>query len=149
MDSKEFKDIFDKIAKGRGFEKAFGGWFKESDECIAVLDLQKSNYGNYYQLLIKIYIQGAFDRHYTKSKDVVKKDIGHIFGSETKEYKDAFNFDNSMTDDERKLSLEQLFEKHVVPFVTKTSTRTGIITMHEKEGLFLIPNVKKELGIVV
>lgn len=148
MDSKEFKYFFDKIAQRHGFEKAFGGWFIESPECIAVLDLQKSNHGNYFQLLIKIYIQGMFGNIYTKNKDLVKKDIGDIFGSETKEYKDAFNFDNSMTDDERKSFLEQLFEKHVVPFVAKTSTRNGIIEMHEKEGLFLIPNVQKELGIV-
>lgn len=149
MDSKEFKTFFDKTTKVHGFEKAFGGWFIESPECIAVLDLQKSNYGNYYQLLIKIYIQGMFGRIYQKSKDLVKKDIGDIFINEAKEYKDVFNFDDFMSDDERKLKLEQLFETYIMPFVAKTSTRIGILEMHDKEGLFLIPNVKKELEIVI
>jgi hypothetical protein len=147
MDSKEFKNIFDEFAIRHGFEKAFGGWFKESSECIAVLNLQKSNYGNYYQLLIKIYIQGIFGIQYSKNKDLVKKDIGDIFGGEPKEYKDLFNFDNFMDDDERKIQLESLFISHIKPFVDKTSTKSGIIEMHKSEGLFLIPNVKKELEI--
>jgi len=48
MENKEFKKLFDIIARNHGFESAFGGWFKESNECIVVLDLQKSNFGNYY-----------------------------------------------------------------------------------------------------
>lgn len=40
MDSKEFKNLFDTIATGNGFEKAFGGWFTDSTECIIALDLQ-------------------------------------------------------------------------------------------------------------
>jgi hypothetical protein len=49
MDSKEFKIVFGEIVKVNSFEKAFGGWFKESPKCIIVLDLQKSNYGDYYE----------------------------------------------------------------------------------------------------
>lgn len=64
MDSKEFKSIFDEVAKRSSFEKAFGGWFRESSECIAVLDLQKSNFGDYYELNIKIFIQGVFGNTY-------------------------------------------------------------------------------------
>jgi len=73
MDTKEFKRLFDEVAKSHNFERAFGGWFKESHECIVVLDLQKSNYGGYYYLNLKIYIQGVFNKHYSKSKDLVKK----------------------------------------------------------------------------
>ena len=41
MESKEFKNVFEKVAKANNFEKAFGGWFKESTECIVVLCFQK------------------------------------------------------------------------------------------------------------
>ncbi|WP_371414658.1 DUF4304 domain-containing protein [Flavobacterium sp. 140616W15] len=43
-DSKEFKDLFD--SKANGFSKAFGGWYKQSTECISILELQKSNFGD-------------------------------------------------------------------------------------------------------
>ena len=52
MNSKEYKNIFNKIARENGFVKAFGGWFQESRECILVLDLQKSNFGDYYEMNI-------------------------------------------------------------------------------------------------
>jgi len=58
MDNKEFKKVFGDIAKVNGFDRAFGGWFKESSECILVLELQKSNYGDYYYLNIKIFCPG-------------------------------------------------------------------------------------------
>jgi len=36
----DFVSLFGKVALGNGFEYVFGGWFKESAECILVLDLQ-------------------------------------------------------------------------------------------------------------
>jgi hypothetical protein len=54
MNSKEFKNVFGELAKINGFLKAFGGWFKESTECIAILELQKSSFGDNYYLNIKI-----------------------------------------------------------------------------------------------
>ena len=68
MDSKEFKKIFGEVAKSYGFERAFGGWFKDSAESIVVLDLQKSNFGDYYEMNVKIYVQGMFGNSYSKSK---------------------------------------------------------------------------------
>ena len=79
MDSKEFKNLFDTVAKANDFERAFGGWFKESSESIIVLDLQKSNFGDYYELNIKIFVQGIFGNKYTKSRDLVRKHTGDIF----------------------------------------------------------------------
>lgn len=148
MNSKEFKDLFGEIAKLNNFQKAFGGWFKDSTECIAVLELQKSNYGDYYQLIIKIYIQGMFGDMYAMNKNLVKKDIGHIFSGEPKEYKKVFDLTDPITDNMREELLKELFQTHIVPFTDNTISKDGIIEKHQKEGLFLLPNLKKELGIL-
>lgn len=50
MENKEFKKMFNEVAKSYGFESSFGGWFKDSAEGIVVLDLQKSNFGNYFEM---------------------------------------------------------------------------------------------------
>jgi hypothetical protein len=147
MDSKEFKNIFNEISVKYGFEKAFGGWFKESPECIIALDLQKSKYSDYYQLIIKIFIHGLFGKTYSKSKDLVKKDVGNIFTGEPKEYKDIFDFDNYMDENKRKEKLIILFEKFLVPITNSALTKDGIKKLYDKEELFLLPAVKKELGI--
>lgn len=145
MDNKEFKSIFNDMVKLNGFERAFGGWFKESSECILVLDLQKSNFGNHYQLMIKIYVQGMFGNTYSKSKDLVKRNGGNIFRGEPTQFKDVFNFDTLITYDKRQQRLEELFSAFIEPFTNKALSKLGIKELAEKGEIFLLPAVKKEL----
>jgi hypothetical protein len=147
MDSKEFKNLFGEMATANGFGKAFGGWLKESSECIAVLDLQKSNFGNYYQLIMKVFVQGVFGKTYIKSKDLVKKDVGHIRNGEPQEYKDVFDFDRQVEDLKRKERLEKLFQNHIVPFTDKALSRLGIRELANKGEILLLPAVKQELEV--
>lgn len=145
MNSKEFKSVFGEVAKENGFLKAFGGWFKESPECVAIIELQKSNFGDYYQLNIKIFIQGAFGRTYTLSKDLIKSSMGHVNTNETQEYKNVLDFDEPMEDSRRKERLEKLFQNHIVSFTDKALSKSGIIELVDKGEIFLLPAVRKEL----
>jgi hypothetical protein len=146
MDCKEFKTVFGEVANANDYKKAFGGWYKESSECIAILELQKSNFGDYYQLLIKIFIQGAFERSYMPSKDLIRSSMGHITTNETPEYKEVFDFDEPMEDDLRKNRLEELFKNHIVPFTNKTLIKSGIRELADIGEIFLLPAVKEELA---
>lgn len=145
MDSKEFKKLFDTIARTNSFEKVFSGWFKESSECIVVLNLQKSNYGDYYDLNIKVFVQGMFGNKYVKSKDLVKKHIGDIFMRQPNKYKDVLNFDTPMDDEKRKEKLEQLFNEFIVPFTDNTLSKSGIKELADKGEIYILPAVKEEL----
>lgn len=145
MNSKEFKTVFDEVAKSNNFSKSFGGWYKESPQCIAILELQKSNFGDYYMLNIKIFIQGLFDRKYSISKDLIKSSLGHANSNETLDYKEVFDFDNALDDQIRKEKLEKLFSNHIVPFTNKALSKAGIMKMHVEENLFLMETVKDQL----
>ncbi|MFC7526756.1 DUF4304 domain-containing protein [Parapedobacter sp. GCM10030251] len=145
MDSKEFKKRFSELAKANEFKSAFGGWYKESSECIAVLELQKSNFGDYYQLLIKIFIQGAFERTYAPDKDLIKSSMGHITANETPEYKAVLDFDESMEDNIRIERLKKLFNSHILPFTNRALSKAGIKELADKGEVFLLPAVKEEL----
>lgn len=144
MDSKDFKKIFGEVAKHQGFERAFNGWFKESSECIVVLDLQKSNYGNYYQLMIKIYVQGMFGSVYNKSKDLIKN-TGDIFRGEPPEFKDGLNLDKSMEENIRKQKIEELFNEFITPFSNNSLNRKGLKELAKQEKIYLLPAVKQQL----
>ncbi len=147
MDSMEFKIFFDTTAKSKGFEKAYGGWFKESSECIVILYLQKSNFGDYYELNIKVFIQGMFGKKYTKNKDLVKKEIGNIFTRQPNQFRDVFDFDIAIEDSIRKQRLEILFNEFIVPYTDKTLTKNGIKECAKRGELSLLPAVKLELGL--
>lgn len=146
MNSKEFKKLFGEIAKSSGFESAFGGWFRNSPECIVVIDLQKSNFGDYYEMNIKIYIQGMFGNLYSRSKDLVKKDTGDVFTRQPSEYKSVFDFDEPRDDERRKADLAKLFSDFIVPFTDKALSKLGIKELAEKGEITLLPAVKEELA---
>jgi hypothetical protein len=146
MSSKEFKKMFGDEAKSNSFKSAFGGWFKETDECIVVLNLQKSNFGDYYQLLIKIYVQGMFGNSYSMSKDLVKKEGGDVFRGEPPHYNDIFDFDKLMKDEKRKERLKKLFSEFIVPFTDNALNRQGLKDLSAKGEVFLLPAVKVQLS---
>jgi hypothetical protein len=145
MDNKEFKNVFAEVAKLNSFHKAFNGWFKESAETIIVRNLQKSNFGNYYDLNIKIYVQGVFGNHYVRSKDLVK-DIGDLFRRQPREYNDVFDLDASMDDDRRRKRLKELFSEFISPFTDKASSRQGLREMEARGEIVLLQAVKEQLG---
>jgi hypothetical protein len=147
MNSKEYKTVFGNIAKSNGFERAFGGWFKESPECIIVLELQKSNYSDYYKLNFKIYVQGLFGNKYTINKDLIKKDMGHILSGEPLPYRKVLDFDEPMEDTLRIQKSEELFTGYIVPKTDKCLTKKGITELFLANELFLTPAVKAELGL--
>ncbi|RAW00764.1 hypothetical protein DQQ10_13330 [Pseudochryseolinea flava] len=127
MTDKQVKDTFNDVAKLKGFDSAFGGWFKESSECTVVLDLQKSNHGDIYLLNIKIFVQGMFAKNYPKSKDLVKKQVGNIFRRQPAEYDDVLKFNTSSTDDTiHRERMNSFFEEFVTPFTNKALSKAGI-----------------------
>lgn len=144
-ENNNFKKLLNEIAVKSGFESAFGGWFKESNECIAVLGLQKSNFGNNYYLNIKTYIQGIFGISYLKNSDLVKKDMGDILMRQPKDYDLIFDMDSLIDDNERKQKLEELFVDFVIPYSDKTLSLAGINELAKNEKIPLYPAVKKEL----
>ena len=146
MEAKELKVIFGKLAKSYGFEQAFGRWYKESRECIAILELQKSNYGNYFQLLIKVFIKGLFGHDYEPNKELMMSSIGHINSGEPKKYKTVLDLDRVFSEQDRIASLAELFENHIVPFTNKALSRAGIWELAEKEDVFITPAMRNELN---
>jgi hypothetical protein len=146
MEQNEFKKLFGDIAKKNGFNTSFGGWYKNSKECIVVLELQKSNFGDYYMLLIKIFVHGIFESIYAPNKDLIKSPMGHFTTNETSKYQTVLELDNQMDDNSRKELLKELFISHIIPFTNKALSKEGIKALVDSGEVYLLPAVKKELG---
>lgn len=150
MDKNRFKNLFNELAQKNGFERAFGMWFKQQEDSLVVVDLQRSNYSNLYYVNINVYIQGFFGKTFSKSKELKYGAGGAaIFTRSPKEYNDALDQENHLSDSERKGLLEKMFSNFLLPFIEKTSTREKLIVLHKNEGYFLLPTVKKELSLEI
>ena len=119
METKEFKAIFGKIAKDNGFKYLYGGWYKENEDCIIVLELQRSYYSRLYYLNIKIYIRGVFGEAENVNKYIIKNGMGHLFTRQPNEYSDCFDLETSLDDDVRRVRLEELFVNYINPLTKK------------------------------
>lgn len=144
MEPKEYKSIFSKVAKAHGFEYNFSAWFKESDECVVVLDLQRSNYGLYYQLMIKTYIHFVFGSRYQKTKELVK-DIGDTFRSTPPEYKDFFDLEHVKDEADAVEKLNKVFSEFIVPYTNRALNKREILELGKEGLVVLLPAVKKNL----
>ena len=145
MDNKKFKQLFNDVARLYDFEQAYGAWFLESPECIVVLELQKSYFGNYYELNIKSFVQGAFGNHYVKSKDLAKKYMGNCFGRQPSEYNDIFDLEEDMEDECRKERLEYFFKNFLAPLLPKLLSLSDLSKLPEYGDIFIPSALKNEI----
>lgn len=145
MSHDDFKKLFGDVAAKFGFERAYGGWFMESHETIIVLDLQKSNYGDYYYLNIKIYVQGLFGNRYRREKKLVKGDVGDVFTRAPTEYDEIFKMETGLDISDRANRLYQLFSEYIQPMITLASTRGGVLELGNSGRLYLLPAVRQAL----
>jgi len=42
--------------------------------------------------------------------------------------------------------LKELFENHIIPFINKALTKTGIKELFESKKIFLLPAIREELS---
>lgn len=146
MDKHEFKKKFGEIAKKSSFLFQRGGWFKESNECIFVIDLQKSNYSEKFYLNIKIYIQGYFGTKYHIGKELVSN-IGNIFRRQPIEYDTIFDLETMISDAERIHKLELFFRDFLITYSEKVLSKAGIKELYDKGKIFILQPVKEYLEI--
>lgn len=145
MDNKEFKKSFCTIAKQYGFKTAFGCCYKESSECLFVMELQKSNYSNLYYLNLKTYVQGVFSKGYVVHKDYLKKYMGNVFNRLTPQYSSIFDMESEMSDEARLEKLNACFNEFIIPYSEKNLSVSGIRELSKSNDLKLTSTVKDEL----
>jgi hypothetical protein len=147
VDTQHFRKLFSKVAVANDFVGAHGGWFRESPECVIVLDLQKSNFGGYFELNIKVFVQGLFNDRYSRSKEMVKRLTGDVFLRPPDRFRAALDLDEPISHDERARAIEALFSEFIRPITDDALTRAGLMSLAARGLVYLLPAVRKELGV--
>lgn len=147
MEKKDFKKLFAGVAESRNFSFQYNYWSVESNECILTLELQKSNFGNFYNLVMNVFIQGAFGNKYLKDKNLIR-DLGDITTGLPYEYYVYLDLDSSIEIQDRKRGFELLFDSFIIPFANKALSKKGIYELSAERRVILMPNVQKELDLL-
>jgi len=140
-----FKKSIRELAEKYSLEVGFGAFFKEFEEVLIVIDLQKSNFSSLYYFNINSYVQGAFGEKYIKSKELVRRPNGHLFIRPPEKYTDCLDLECKMPDDLRINKLKILFEDFLLPYINSIKTKKEIIKNYQGKESYLAPSIEKEI----
>lgn len=142
MEKLQFKKVLSKIIESYGFKRKGGKWILENEEVQKMIELQKSDYGDFY------YINYGF---------IIKNiELGgvrhHIFGrlsskneSENKEIQNILNLDYEISDNEREDKLKILTKKYLLEEIENINSEIDILKyLKQREYLYDIPLVVKK-----
>jgi hypothetical protein len=145
MKPKDFKAVFDDVAKSHGFKTAHGGWYQELSGALFVLDLQKSHFGNYYEFNLKLFLGIGPPNDPTKFKKLVKGLSGDVFRRQPEDCRNLFDLDVPLGTTERRAAIDKMFCDLVDRIVSSAGTPGGILRLRDEGVLYLLPMIEAQL----
>jgi hypothetical protein len=140
MNKNELIDFLNNIFKPLGFKKKSSNWYYENDELIKKINLQRSQYGNYYYInygyIIKYLDLDVLDMHIYYGVATSNKD-------ENLRIEGLLNLDNNIPDEIRKVELTDVLNKLLID-ISSINTEEDILNkLKERDNLNSIPLVVK------
>jgi hypothetical protein len=145
MDTREFKSLFAEVAKAHGFHAAHGGWYQELPAALFVLNLQKSNFGNYYELNLKFFLSRKSPDDSAALKKLIKNQSGDIFRRQPEDFRIAFDLDAQLSVAERRAALDEMFCSLVDRMISAATDSAGILRLRDQGVLFVLPMIEARL----
>ncbi len=145
MKAGEFKVLLGDVAKAHGFTSAHGGWYREAPAALLVLNLQKSNFGNYFELNLKLFLGAGLPSSSAELKKLVKNLSGDIFRRQPEEYRNAFDLDAALTDSDRRSLIDRMFGELVDRIVSASTDPAGILRLRDEGVIYLLPMAEARL----
>lgn len=145
MDYVSLKSMVGEIAKDHGFRSAGGGWFMINDFVLIALNLQKSNYGRYADINLKIFLDMDVPRSGVELKPLITRLSGDIFRRQPRECNEALDLDSALDASARRTAIERFFAEIVDRVAVESSSASGLFSLRDEGVLYLLPAVEDRL----
>jgi hypothetical protein len=123
----------DSSLRSEGFQHKPGTWYREQEESILVVNLQKSNFGEQYYINLGVMLKGNSSvRLPPKEHECqVRLRIEAATPVEEQALTALLNLeDRSIEASDRERRVQALMAEHALPFLLQCSTRAGIQQAH-------------------
>jgi hypothetical protein len=121
---------FDRFGKECSGEKKSGGWYWRSDEVVAVVDLQKSQYGPKYYVNVAFWLRAVGDERFPKTwKSHIAGRITDLPGVERGRVECLLDLECAVRDEQRVDELSALLATAVIPFIERGASLAGLRSM--------------------
>lgn len=118
---------FDRFGKEAGGEKKSGGWYWRGDEVVAVVDLQKSQYGLQYFVNVAFWLRALGDERFPKSwKSHIQVRLGSLPGVDGDDVERLLDAESDLPDEQRVDAVSALLVASVTPLIERGSSLAGL-----------------------
>jgi hypothetical protein len=142
---KEFKLLFADVANAHGFTAAHGGWYREMPVGLLVLNFQKSSFGSYFELNLKLLLGRGAPVDTAESKKLTMSLVGDIFRRQPEEFREAFDLDSDLTAAERQTAIRRMFCECINRIVSECTDAAGILRLRDEGIFYLLPTIEARL----
>jgi hypothetical protein len=139
MDAAELKSILGGVASNHGFVAAHGGWYRNTRSATMVLSLQRSNFGSYFDLNIKLFIEVWTDKSLSTIRDKIKKGSGDVFIRQPKYCSSAFDLESSLDANKRIELLNKMFEDTIERIAIASEIPDEMFKLRDEGVIHLLP----------
>lgn len=127
---------FDDFARAAGFTKRSGIWCRRQRETIAVLELQKSQYGPQYFVNVALWLLALGNAECPREHAChLRSRLTRLLPEDEDRLKVVLNLDDStLTEDHRRATLLEILDERLLPLLDSCATLDGIRSL-EATGL--------------
>jgi len=118
--------------KDAQFQRKSNTWYRDTDETIVLVNVQKSNFGEQYYINLSVWVKGLPGDPCVRlpSQAVlchIEGRLGGLMPGEDERLRQMLNVeDESLEKDQRRHAIEDVITRIVLPFLLQCSTRAGI-----------------------
>lgn len=128
----EFQSAITRALREQDFKKRRSSWYRETEDLIQVINLQKSQYGEQYYLNLGLYVkyiikESVIERYPPEYKCHVRIRLAketRVNGIEISSWFDLENLE--IGEEERIGAINKIFSERVIPFMSQCASIEGI-----------------------
>jgi len=121
------KKTLDGVAAYVGFSKHSGAWYLRQAETVAVMELQKSQYGPQYYVNVALWLLPLGDSQFPREENChIRTRLGRLFPEEETRLKQLLDLEFPMDEGTRETQFRDIVERLLLPALAECSTLDGL-----------------------
>ncbi|MBA3734959.1 MAG: DUF4304 domain-containing protein [Actinobacteria bacterium] len=121
------QEALERFGRQAGLEKKSGAWYRGGDEVIAVVDLQKSQYGPQYYLNLGFWLRELEGERYPKGSEChILLRLETLVPQERHRIVHLLDMEEDVPDEQRIEELVALLTDRVLPVIERAGTVAGL-----------------------
>ena len=134
--------------KENGFCRKSNSWYKSTEECVVLLNLQHSSWSSLYYINLACFLRKS-DNSILYPKEYhchIRTRIPQC-GANGESYAQTTNLESCMTDNEREKGIISILNDYCIPTLSKLSSVEGIKQLYKEQPNLNYANPFNSLGI--